>query len=107
MFGNLIPDLIEIRQPGSNATPATLPGSVVINTNASNPTSIDLIVPAPIVLTLVVSPRKVENHIATDKMPDDSGELQYWESFSIQMPTFVVAAQDNGQGQQTARADNR
>jgi hypothetical protein len=91
VFGNMVPDLIEIRQPG---TPPILFASVAINKSSKTPTSVDFSVPAPTVLSLVVSPRTIERGILTDKMPDDSGALQYWEHFSLQLANMPVSPVD-------------
>ncbi|MGH9334124.1 MAG: hypothetical protein ACRD21_10280 [Vicinamibacteria bacterium] len=86
-FGNLIPDVIEIRQEGA------LLASATIDTGTRTPTSQEIVVPAPSFLSLVVSPRTVEGNTLTDKMQDDWGELQYWDSFSVQLPSLTVAAE--------------
>ena len=90
-FGNLIPDVVEVRKPGDTVTPPTLLASVPINAGAKTPTSTDFIVAAPNLLSLAVSPRTVENETFTDKMVDDSGVLQPWETFSHELPLLAVA----------------
>jgi hypothetical protein len=92
----MIPDAIEIRQAGDTVTPPTLLASVPINEGTRTPTSHDFVVVAPSFLSLVISPRTVQNGILTDKMVDDSGELQYWEAFSVSLPLLTVAASSSG-----------
>ncbi|MEJ7739616.1 MAG: hypothetical protein WKF97_19500 [Chitinophagaceae bacterium] len=103
-FGNLIPNVIEIRQPGSTTTPAVLFASVAINTGTKTPTSVDFKVSAPQFLNLVVSPRIIKDGQLADKMVDDFGSLQVWESFSLQLAPFTVAANQDPRPKQNVHA---
>src|SRR6266498_2777643 len=94
VFGNLIPDRIEIRQRGGAATADEDLAWVPINLGTRTPTSTDLILVAPRFLSLVVSPRTVQDGTLTEKMVDDSGALQYWGNFSVQLAPFTLAADE-------------
>jgi hypothetical protein len=89
-FGNLMPNLVEVRLPGDTVTQPVLLASVMIDTGAKSPTYVDIPVLAPNILSLVISPRTANNGMLHDRMPDDAGTYQYWESFSLQTTPLAV-----------------
>jgi hypothetical protein len=65
-IGGLVPDVIEIRLAGDAATPATLLASISIDGGAGTSASQDLAFAAPNFISLVVSPRTVEETRPSD-----------------------------------------
>ncbi|WP_345331412.1 hypothetical protein [Mucilaginibacter defluvii] len=93
VFGNQLPDAIEVRIPADSVTPPVLAASVKVNKSAKSPAFTEFEVPAPNVLSFVVSPRTLSNNVLNDKMPDDAGFEQYWETFSVQLTPLALAAE--------------
>jgi hypothetical protein len=93
-FGNLIPDFIQVFQAGD---PPVQLARVPINKGTKSPTSTEFVVVAPSFLSIVISPRTVQGDTFNDRMADDSGNLQYWETFSLTLPLLTVAASSSGQ----------
>jgi hypothetical protein len=93
-FGNLIPDVVEISVlGGSNVDPEF---HRVIISEARTETTFNLVARStPTFLSISVSPRILSDGVLTDKMVDDFGQLQYWESFSL-YSQLTVAAQKSG-----------
>jgi hypothetical protein len=97
-FGNMISDAIEIRHPGDTVTPPVLLASISINKGTKTPDIARSRSRSAEFPLSRLSPRSVQNGILTDRMVDDSGELHYWETFSVSLPLLTVAAADGGSG---------
>jgi hypothetical protein len=91
-YGNLLPDLIEIRDQNSDKLYITLP----VNKVTRQPTSTQFDVPAPTFLTLAVCPRIEKNNVIQEKMTDDAGQEEYWANLALALPQFAVAAAQGG-----------
>jgi hypothetical protein len=93
-FGDLTSDAVEVRIPVDSLTPPILVASLPVDSGAGTPAFTDFAVPAPNILSLVVSPRTLDsNGNLNDRMPDDLGADQFWETFSMQTTQFAVTAE--------------
>ena len=90
--GSQIPDLVQVINAGNGVTPATVLATIPVDRGTRTPLSCEIVVPAPTFLNLAVSPRLVQQGAMTDQMADEAGQSRYWETFSINLPPFTVAA---------------
>lgn len=89
IFGDQTPRLVTILRRGQ--PPVSLK-TALIDPDTKAPTSIDFVVPAPDILSLIASPRSVaKDGTVLNDMPDDNGVFQSFDKFVVELANLLVA----------------